>query len=269
MSIRNYQPRRRDLASAGRNRILLGLLAITIALQMSYPLIHGNALTTVTICTVIAGAITMLFHALTAYGFRYFLTYLILTFAFAMGVEELGLHTGWPFGQYTYSPSLGLHLWGMPVLVPFAWIMLAHPVLVAARRFCTFWIFLFGGLGLMAWDLFLDPQMVAAGRWSWHNSTPHVPFQPEIPLSNTFGWLLAGIALMALLNFTLPKSRLKLGLSSQAIKIFIGWTLFSGVVGNIFFFHRPGTALFAGLIFAAIFVPYFLSDALGRPDSAA
>lgn len=269
MSLRNYQPRRRDIASAGRNRILLGLLALTLLLQMSYPLLHGSALTTVTICTVIAGALTMLFHALTSYGLRYFLTYLVTTFSFAMGIEELGLHTGWPFGQYTYSHSLGVHLWGMPLLVPFAWIMLAHPVLVAARRFCTYWIFLFGGLGLMVWDLFLDPQMVAAGRWSWSSASPHVPFQPEIPLSNAFGWLLSGIALMALLNITLPKSRLKLGLSSQAIDIFIGWTLFAGVVGNLFFFHRPGVALFAGLCFAAVFLPYFLADALGRPDSAA
>ncbi len=269
MSIRSYQPRRRDLASAGRNRILLALLVITIALQMSYPLIHGNALTEVTIFTVIFGAATALFHALTAYGIRYFFTYLVITFSFSMGIEELGLHTGWPFGQYHYSHSLGVHLWGMPLLVPFAWIMLAHPVLVAARRFCTFWTFLYGGLGLMAWDLFLDPQMVEAGRWSWSNASPHVPFQPEIPLSNTFGWLLAGIALMALLNLTLPKSRLKLGLSSQAIDIFIGWTLFAGVIGNLFFFHRPGVAIFSGFIFALVFIPYFLSDALGRPDNAA
>lgn len=269
MSIRHYQPRRSGVASAGRNRLLLTLLGGAIALQIFYPLTHGRALTAITIATVIVGATAMLFHSLIAYGMRYLLSYLIITFLFASGIEELGLHTGWPFGQYSYSHSLGLHIWGMPLLVPFAWIMLAHPVLVAARRFCTFWVFLFGGLGLMAWDLFLDPQMVDAGRWSWKSASPHVPFQPEIPLSNSFGWLLAGIGLIALLNLILPKSRLKLGVSSQAVDIFIGWTLFSGVVGNLFFFHRPGIAFFAGLIFAAIFIPYFLSDALGRPDSAA
>ena len=83
----------------------------------------------------------------------------------------------------------------MPLVVPFAWVMIAHPCLVAARRIGKSWVFLYGALLMMAWDLFLDPLMVSAGRWTWVVKGSHVPFQPEIPLSNAFGWLLSGMLL--------------------------------------------------------------------------
>jgi putative membrane protein len=116
----------------------------------------------------------------------------------------------------------------------------------------------------MAWDLFLDPQMVTAGRWTWEFKGSHVPFQPEIPLSNTFGWLLAGMALTALLHVILPRERRRESANFGAVDFFLGWTLFSGIVSNIFFFHRPGTALLGGLIFGAILAPYFFERGLGK-----
>jgi len=91
------------------------------------------------------------------------------------------MRTTWPFGSYEYSPSLGYQIFGVPLVVPFAWIMMAHSVFIAARRVAPNLVFIVGGYGLMAWDLFLDPQMVSAGRWSWEISGRSVPFQPEIP----------------------------------------------------------------------------------------
>ena len=269
MSIRQYRPgsNRRHGISANQSLGLYLLLSLAIAIQISYPLGSGNALRFVTIFTVVTSAVLMLAHSLLSYGFRYFATFGSVTFVFALLVEIIGSKTGWPFGSYVYDDSLGIKIAGVPVLVPFAWIMMAHPVLIAARKTIPSWAFLYGGAGLMVWDLFLDPQMVAAGRWTWDVVGPHVPFQPEIPLSNTAGWLFAGMGLMALLNLILPKERRKAGVNSTIPDIFLGWILFSGVVGNLFFFDRMGVALFAGLAFAIWIAPYLFVISFGKPDS--
>ena len=207
----------------------------------------------------------MILHGHLSYGFKYSSRYLPAVFIFGLGIETLGVHTGWPFGTYEYDSSLGVALFGVPLVVPFAWLMMVHPALTAARRVSTHWVFLYGGALLMAWDLFLDPQMVGAGRWKWEVTGSHVPFQPEIPLSNMFGWLLAGITLMAILNFSLPKEQRKYGSSLLAADVFLTWSWFGGIVSNLFFFDRPGAALFGGFFYTLALGPYFFARWLGRP----
>jgi putative membrane protein len=207
----------------------------------------------------------MLLHALLAYGTRYALTYLFFTFFFALTIEHIGVMTQWPFGNYSYSGDLGLKIFEVPLVVPFAWIMMAHPVLTAARRIAGNWVFLYGGIALAAWDLFLDPMMVAEGRWTWVVTGAHVPFQPEIPLSNTFGWLLSGMFLIGVLHLITPREKRKGGATFRTTDIFLLWTLFSGIIGNLFFFDRPGIAFFAGGIYGMVFAPYFFNRWLGRP----
>ena len=56
---------------------------------------------------------------------------------------------------------------------------------------------LLAGVGLAAWDLFLDPQMVAEGYWTWQAATPALPGVPGIPVSNYLGWLGFAVVLMA------------------------------------------------------------------------
>jgi len=269
MSIRQYRPRgnNRKGISGKQNFLLYLLLTIAIATQIAYPLLDGEKLRIDTLLVVYFGATTMLLHSLLSYGFRYFISFLIITFVFALGVEYLGVKTGWPFGTYTYDASLGFEILGVPLVVPFAWIMISHPILIAARKTFPNWVFLSGGFGLMAWDLFLDPQMVAAHRWSWESNGPHVPFQPEIPISNTAGWLFAGMGLMAILNLVLPKERRKVGANAVVAEITLLWTLFAGVVGNIFFFHRTGVAVIGGVVFGGYLLPYLFALFIGRPDN--
>ena len=247
------------------NIMLVAVLTIAIALQIVYPLIDGEALRLVTIAVVYWGAGAMLLHALLAYGARYACIYLGFTFLFALIIEHIGVITSWPFGEYSYSPDLGFRIFSVPFVVPFAWIMMAHPVLVASRCVAGHWVLLYGGFAMAAWDLFLDPLMVISGRWTWVVNGAHVPFQPEIPLSNTFGWLLSGMALIGILHLILPRDRRKVGASFLAVDVFLVWSLFSGIVGNLFFFDRPGIALFAGGIFGAVLTPYFFTRWLGRP----
>ena len=268
MSIRNFRPRRRSRRELSplQNLSLTITLAIAIGLQIAYPLLDGEALRLVTIAVVYWGAAAMLLHALVFYGLTYALRYFSITIIFALVIEQIGVKTGWPFGSYTYSVDLGYQIYGVPLVVPFAWIMMAHPIFLMARRLSRHWSFLVGGYGLMAWDLFLDPQMVSAGRWTWSGiNGSHVPFQPEIPLSNAFGWLLTGIVLMLLLNLALPRDRRRHA-SRNVPELFVAWTWLSGVIANLFFFDRPGVAFFAGMALGVIVIWHFIATRFGRSD---
>jgi putative membrane protein len=264
MSLRQFYPRKnvRRQVAGWKLFILYATLVVAIGLQISYPLIEGEPLRLVTIATVYWAAAAMFLHAMLAYGVVYAMQFLFITFTYALLVEQIGSRTGWPFGSYEYSGSLGYQIYGVPLVVPFAWVMLAHPIFIAATKN---WVFLYGGLGMMAWDLFLDPQMVSAERWVWDFTGTSVPFQPEIPLSNAFGWLLTGMGLMAILNLALRKDRRKVATSTAVPDFFLMWTWFSGVVGNLFFFDRPGVALIGGVVFGLVLLPYIFLLRFGPP----
>lgn len=208
----------------------------------------------------------MLLHALYSYGLKFALRFLVITWSYSFLVEQIGNRSGWPFGVYQYDASLAYQVFDIPLVVPFAWVMMSYPILIVARRVAPRWVFLYGGLGLMIWDLFLDPQMVTAGRWSWEIDGATVPFQPMIPLSNAFGWLLTGMGLMAILHGALPRERMKRGLSSAIPDFFLIWTVFGGVIGNIFFFGYPAIGISVGLLFLIYLAPYFIAQRLGRRD---
>lgn len=118
-------------------------------------------------------------------------------------VEVVGQASGFPFGSYQYTPLLQPQLAGVPVLIPLAWLMMMPPAWAMAlviagaqpgwrarvRRAAV------AALAFTAWDLFLDPQMVAWNAWVW--AVPGVYF--GIPLQNFVGWLLVAFCVSLLL----------------------------------------------------------------------
>ena len=270
MTIRQYRPRRHGRRSVSGKQLFLlylGVLSV-IGLQVAYPLVHGDLLRYITIATVATGSATMILHSFLAYGTFFASIFTFITFSYGLLVETIGVKTGWPFGRYQYDHTLGTQIFGVPLIVPFAWIMLTYPLFIAARRAAAHWVFIYGGLGLMIWDLFLDPQMVDAGRWSWKLVGPHVPFEPQIPLSNAAGWLFAGMGLMGLLNRLLPHDRRKKTIGSSAPDVILFWTLIGGVIGNIFYFHHKEIGIYVGLLFFIYLTPYIFQLRFGRPDTA-
>jgi putative membrane protein len=159
--------------------------------------------------------------------------------------EFVGSHTGLPFGRYSYTDALQPQLGDVPLLIPLAWLMMLPPAwavadLLAPR--CPRWgKALVAALAFTAWDLFLDPQMVAWDFWRWHE--PGAYF--GIPLLNYFGWLLVSFLITyAALPADLPRG----GLLSIYI---ITWILQS--IGQAFFWSMPGPAAF-GFVGMGIFV---------------
>jgi uncharacterized membrane protein len=269
VSLRHFTPRgdRRRGISPSAQKILGATLVLAISVQLFYPFTHGQVLRVVTITAIYMGALAMTLHAHYSFGFRYAFTYLAITLLFAFVVEQIGVSTGWPFGDHIFDPSLGLKLYDVPLVIPFLWVMLAHPILVAARRVTQHWVFLYGGAIMMSWHLFLDPQLAIAHRVRWTFNGGHVPFEKELPISLPAGWLFAGMLLVAILNVALPKERRKQGAEFVAVDIFFFWTLLSGIVANIFFYDRLDIAIFAGAVYIFMLAPYFFSRWLGKPGA--
>ena len=106
-------------------------------------------------------------------------------------IEWLGSTTGFPFGVYRYTDALQPQVLGVPALIPLAWLMMLPAAwavagaLVSPRERVVFAGV--SALAFTAWDLYLDPQMVARGLWVW--AEPGGYF--GIPWTNFLGWLVA------------------------------------------------------------------------------
>lgn len=117
-----------------------------------------------------------------------------------LGAEVLGTGTGVPFGQYRYSAMLGFRLFeDVPVLVPVSWFLmgLASYTLAAVRRGGSLRGFgarvVGGAMGLVIWDLALDPAMShLAPYWIWETTGPYY----GMPWVNLLGWFVTGLGIM-------------------------------------------------------------------------
>ena len=181
-----------------RTRQVPALLACAVvAVQIGYPLAHGSARDQLTVVIVVLLALTSLAHAISTRGVRVAATLLLVTAVPGWAVEALGVHTGVPFGDYAYTGGLGPRVLGAPLLIGLAWTMLAWPAALVARRLARSFAIrvLVGGWALASADLFLDPQQVAAGHWTWRAPAPHLPGVPDVPLTNYAGWLLIALLL--------------------------------------------------------------------------
>jgi putative membrane protein len=124
---------------------------------------------------------------------------LALAGAAGYGLEVVGVHTGVPFGRYTYTETLGLQLLGVPVVLACAWLVLVSYVTDRVRRAIRRAAArpVLGALWLVATDLLIDP--LAAGPltyWRWAGNGSYY----GVPWSNFVGWFLTGVLLVALVS---------------------------------------------------------------------
>jgi putative membrane protein len=192
-----------DDALTARTSAVPALLGGTVvALQIAYPLVHGELRDRLTVLIVLVLAAACVAHAAFTRSPRTAAAVVLVTAVPGFAVEVLGVHTGVPFGTYEYSTTLGPRLFGTPLLIGLAWTMLAWPAAIAARRLVRGRLarVLVGTWALAAADLFLDPQLVASGAWTWRFPAPHLPGVPDIPLTNFAGWLAVALVLSAVLQ---------------------------------------------------------------------
>lgn len=246
------------------------LLAGLILAQICFPLTAGATRARLTVVTVVLGYLLSLGHALLTRGPRTVAALVLVTTAGGLAVEAVGVHTGVPFGAYDYSDALGAKVLGVPLVIPLAWTWMGWPAWLAAVRLTRPGParVALAGLGLAAWDLFLDPQMVAEGYWTWVEPTPALPGVPGVPLGNYVAWLLVALGMMALLSALAgPAAGRPEPDPDRPMYVLYLWTYAGSLLAHAVFLGLPGSAAWGGLAMALVAVP--LAVSLLRPSPAA
>jgi carotene biosynthesis associated membrane protein len=230
----------------------LGVLALA---QIGYPLTRGHHRATLVIVTVLLGFAFSVAHAVRTRGGRAGAALVAVTAVGGLAVEMLGVHSGFPFGGYRYSQALGPRVFGVPAVIPLAWTWMAWPAWLAAgavtqRRAARVAL---AALGLAAWDLFLDPQMVAAGYWHWRHPAPHLPGVPGVPLTNHLGWLGVAVLMMALLA-AVDATPVEPRRDAPMLALYL-WTYLSSVLALAAFLGQPAVAGWGALGMGLVALP--------------
>ena len=194
---------------------------------------------------VLLQASTVVAVLYTAWGFWPTLRAALIVAGLGWGVEYAGSHTGLPFGRYHYTGRLQPQLGGVPLLIPLAWLMMLPPAWAVARLItggAGAGFILIAALAFTAWDLFLDPQMVAWEFWVWDQPGGYF----GIPWVNYAGWIATGTLI------TLAVQPRQLPVLPLLLIYITTWLLES--VGLAFFFGLPGPALVGFVVMGGLVV---------------
>jgi uncharacterized membrane protein len=101
-------------------------------------------------------------------------------------VECLGVHSGFPFGNYGYGSVLGPKLWAVPPVIGVNWLLLTgisaemskHLLLPRWIQAC------FAGALMTFLDWMIEPVAIRLGFWDWFGQQP--------PIQNYLSWWVIG-----------------------------------------------------------------------------
>ncbi|MEO6528539.1 MAG: carotenoid biosynthesis protein [Gemmatimonadaceae bacterium] len=175
--------------------------------------------------TVVLGAIAGLVHAASRLGWRTALGLFVAGFGISLASELIGTTTGIPFGPYSYTTQLGYLVGGrVPFNIPTSWFFMLYAslaicgrLLIARDDSATRWRWAaLAAVVLTAWDVSMDPAMVATTHWLWHlppaegaSLTQRIFLSPlfyGMPLTNWLGWLLTGLIVARVMLAIVPPS---------------------------------------------------------------
>lgn len=185
-----------------------------------------------------------------AVSFSYLIAAAAIMWLSGMSLEWLGIHTGWPFGEYEYTNLLGSLVFGVPWTLGFAWIsVVTSGILISSGllsgnganhrtvedgqsnqsavarsnwRYRMLRALLVGGWVIIM-DLVLDPLAHASGFWHWSSTTGGFY---GVPWSNFVAWFLIG----GILSLTLPRLTLSRNVHRQAAFMYQAMLLMFGLL---------------------------------------
>lgn len=137
-----------------------------------------------------------------------------------MGIEWIGVHTNWPFGEYGYSDFFGVHLFSVPITLGFAWIAVVGNSALLSGGGSTWKGKLIRAIKTGFWaillDLVLDPVAHARGFWHWEAPGGFY----GVPWTNYISWFIMG-AFLSLFLPAMPADRSSLLRAKWLYQLFI------------------------------------------------
>lgn len=238
----------------GTAAVPLVLAAATVGAQVAYTHVEGAARNRLTVAIVVVFFAASLSHAWLVRGPAFAARLVAVGCGVGLVAELVGVWTGVPFGAYSYAGTLGPAFAGVPLVIPLAWTMVGYPALAVARRVTDHPVAgpLFAAAALATWDLFLDPQMVAAGHWSWSGGGPSLL---GIPLTNHAGWYVTAVVIMGLLW---PGSARPSGDDRLLYGLYL-WVYGSSVLAHAVFLDLAASAVVGGIGMGAVVAVFLRS----------
>lgn len=217
------------------------IAATAVVAQIAYPLTGGSTRDGVTVAVVALLAAAALTHAAIHRGLGWATALLVVSAGGGFASEVIGTATGYPYGCYAYAVDrLGPALADVPLVVPLAWTAGLYPVWCVATRITRTAPGRVAAVtvGMVGWDLYLDPQMVADGQWTWCNGGG-LPGIAHIPLTNYAGWVVVAAAMaVALLAFEARSPRPAPRHDAVPIALFL-WTWLGSALAHSVFLEAP------------------------------
>jgi putative membrane protein len=224
------------------------LLTVWVFLMISFPFIDWmlgrDAMFNAVILGLLAQLIAVVVILWESWGLHKTLRVGAIVILLSWIAEAWGTNIGFPFGAYKYTNTLEPQMLGVPIYIPLGWLIMLPPSWAVAQavsdRIPPFWrtsaFVILSALAMTAWDLMMDPMMVAWGMWVWDATGSYF----GIPWGNFLGWLLVAGLITALIRPSdLPVPPLLLIYT-------ITWLLEMG--GMFLFWNMPGPALVGGLV---------------------
>ncbi len=213
-----------------------------VGAQIVYPLVDGRPRDAVTVAVVALLAAASILHAVATRGRLWAAGMVAATAGVGLLSEVVGTATGIPYGCYEYATGrLGWSIADVPLVVPFAWTAGFYPVWCVASRLTHRRLsrILLATIGVVGWDLYLDPQMVADGQWQWCVTDAGLPGVAHIPLTNYAGWLLVA-AVMTVLVDLLDRRIVRTTSVHDAVPIALFlWTWLGSALAHAVFLDAP------------------------------
>jgi putative membrane protein len=133
------------------------------------------------------------------------------TFALTLFLEILGVATGAVFGNYTYGPTLGISILGVPLLIGINWTLIIMGTATLVERLTdNSWLVASGTAAItVVFDWIMEPVAIALDYWWWSSTT--------IPLQNYIAWFV--IAFVFAMIFSRMKLKTASSIPSQIVVV--------------------------------------------------
>ncbi|MBL7859679.1 MAG: carotenoid biosynthesis protein [Cyclobacteriaceae bacterium] len=138
----------------------------------------------------------------------------LMAFLSGFAVEWVGVHTGFIFGSYSYGETLGIKIWGVPIIIGLNWLLVMYCVatLTDSLRVPTAIKVLIASLLAVAIDWLIEPVAMYFDFWNWENGV--------VPVQNFIGWFLTSVWMQTLYHLTKVKAENRLALPFYFIQLF-------------------------------------------------
>lgn len=127
-----------------------------------------------------------------------FYLFVLFVFLIGYGVEWIGVHTHFLFGNYSYGKNLGFKLSGIPLIIGINWVVLILVTQSISLKFLNHNIFtpVLAAIFMVGLDFLIEPVAIKSDYWSW--------FENHIPVFNYVCWFFISL----IIHFIYRKIRL-------------------------------------------------------------